>query len=494
LNLHFWGLSGRIKRGQRTGETMRIFFAALAALFVCMLPASAAKRIALVIGNSNYDHVVDLRNPVNDADLMEKTLKQVGFEVTRLNDLDQRAMKTAMVEFGRKLKEGAEASMFYYAGHGVELSGVNYLVPIDADTRNKEEADIQNVSVNSFLALSENSNVPLNIVILDACRNNPFRGLRTTGEGGLAPVKAPRGTYVAYATAPGAVAADGEGANSPFTLALSESMMQPGLTLEGVLKMTRSKVQLATNGAQLPFDSSAITGDFYFMPKDVPQVATEPTPPAPVVQPDTAQQAYEAAGNDPDLLRVVVDRFGDTVWGALAREKLKKFSKPADAAPAEPPQAPKAEVKIQPEPEVEEPVSPSAPDAEATVQPDPEVEEKVSRPAPKKSTVKVPVREKAPVVRSKPERKKRATVEPRVAPKPKARPETKTRSRVIVEPKPRLKVSPEPKPTKTANLPFCGFSTVRAGSLCKDGNGRVCRVAFVFNGKGNRGPILRGCR
>ena len=149
---------------------MKMLAACFVLLLLSVLPAAAAKRVALVIGNSDYGHIIDLKNPKNDADLMEQTLKDVGFEVVRHNNLDQRGMKQAMLDFGRKLKAGAEASMFYYAGHGIELSGQNYLVPVDSDIQSQDEADIQNVSVNSFLALMENSGVPLNIVILDACR------------------------------------------------------------------------------------------------------------------------------------------------------------------------------------------------------------------------------------------------------------------------------------------------------------------------------------
>ena len=226
-------------------------------------PVAAAKRVALVIGNAEYQFVTPLTNPINDAALMEEALKNAGFEVIRKDNLDQRGMKLALVEFSRLLKQGAEAGMFYYAGHGIEVDGKNYLVPIDSNMQSKEEADVFNFDVNSFLAMMENSGVPFNILVLDACRNNPFRSLRTTG-GGLAPMRAPVGSYVAYATAPGSVAADGEGKNSPFTEALAETMAVPGLALEEVFKQTRTKVRAATGGAQVPFDSSAIEGDFYF--------------------------------------------------------------------------------------------------------------------------------------------------------------------------------------------------------------------------------------
>ena len=439
---------------------MKTLIACLAIFILSVLPAAAAKRIALVIGNSDYGHVVDLKNPVNDADLMEKTLKDVGFEVIRRNDLDQRGMKQAMLDFGRKLKEGAEASMFYYAGHGIELKGQNYLVPVDADTQSEDEADIQNVSVNSFLSLTENAKVPLNIVILDACRNNPFRSLRASASGGLAPVKAPRGTYVAYATSPGAVAEDGDNANSPFTLALAESMRQPGLTLEAVLKRTRQKVQEQTNGTQLPYDSSAITGEFYF----VPVVATE-TPAQPQVPlVDPAQAAFLAAGEDADMLRVVADSFRESVWGALAAEKLKKFAKPAAEVPAV---------------ETETPAQ-TLTETEAAPDPQPPVEAD----APKvKPIVKKAV---APTVRKieKPKAVVKAVPKPRVVKQSKPKPA----AQIVRKPKP----APAPKVVQAAKLPRCDSGFLMRGSLCRRGSA-VCRVAAVSFRRGGGKPIIMGC-
>jgi parallel beta-helix repeat protein len=313
----------------------RLLFALLLSSML-WTPAFAGKRVALVIGNSKYQNVTALTNPANDAAVMEAALKGAGFDVIKYTDLDQRGMKQAMLEFGRKLKQGAEASMFFYAGHGIEVDGRNYLVPTDSNTESKEEADIQNVEVNDFLALMENSGVPLNIVVLDACRNNPFRGLRAIG-GGLAPVRAPVGTFVAYSTAPGSVAADGTGNNSPFTLALAETMKVPGLPLESVFKQTRSKVRVSTGGQQVPFDSSAIEGDFYFSPAEAATPGTVETPP-PVkeqveVTPKTpppaevgqseAEAAFLAAGADPQQLRVVEQQYRETVWGKLAGAKLR---------------------------------------------------------------------------------------------------------------------------------------------------------------------------
>lgn len=241
------------------------FIALIIALYVLDVgSANAAKRLALVIGNSAYIHVPQLNNPAHDADLIAKVLIEAEFDVTVLHDVDQRGMKRALLDFGRKLKQGAEASMFYYAGHGIEVDGINYLVPVDSEMENKEEAELNNISLNALLAQMQGSAVPLNIIVLDACRNNPFSSIRSIGKGGLAPVQAPSGTYVAYATAPGSIAADGDGKNSPFTKALAESIRQPNLTLERVFKRTREKVLASTAKKQLPFDSSAITGEFYF--------------------------------------------------------------------------------------------------------------------------------------------------------------------------------------------------------------------------------------
>jgi uncharacterized caspase-like protein len=451
---------------------MQKFVITIFLLLSCVLPVSAAKRIALVIGNHNYDYVIDLKNPGNDADLMESTLKDLDFEVFRYDDLDQRGMKQAMLDFGRKLKEGADASMFYYAGHGVEIGGVNYLVPRDADLKSGEEADIQNVSVNSFLALTENSNVPLNIVILDACRNNPFRSLRTSGAGGLAPVKAPRGTYVAYATSPGAVAVDGDSANSPFTLALSESMRQPGLTLEAVLKLTRSKVQTMTNGQQLPFDSSAITGEFYFVPAMAQAPAASPEAPK-LFQLDTAQEAYQAAGDDLDLLRIVADKFPGTIWSDLALEKIKKMSPEKPIVKTTPILA--APPKLE-EPKIAEPPP--------VVVPAPQKKDTVQR-----KTIDAPKKYVTPAKKVKPYKpvvKKAVRIYAAPTPKPKRK--------VVVTVAPRVqKVVVPPRPAPRVTLSCSAAGALQRGVMCNNG-GRICRVASIRFSKGGGRPVLMGCR
>ena len=234
------------------------------ALLCLGLNPALAKRVALVVGNSNYQHTTVLANPTNDARLMERALREAGFEVTLVLDADQPKLKRAMLEFGRELRKGVDASLFYYAGHGVQVKGENYLLPVDAVLENEDEVDLQAIPVNAFLQTMESAKSPVNIVVLDACRNNPFsRAFRGTS-GGLAPVNAPRGSYIAYATAPGAVAADGEGGNSPYTIALASMISLPDLKLEDVFKRTREKVLASTNEKQVPWETSSITGDFYF--------------------------------------------------------------------------------------------------------------------------------------------------------------------------------------------------------------------------------------
>jgi hypothetical protein len=236
----------------------------LLALLIFELNPAFAKRVALVIGNSSYQNTTVLANPVNDAKLMDKALRDAGFDVTLVLDADKDTMGRALLEFGRTLRKGVDASMFYYAGHGVQVGGENYLVPINATLESEDEVDLQTYPVNAFLRTMESAKSPVNIVVLDACRNNPFsRGFRGTN-GGLAPVNAPRGSYIAYATAPGTVAADGEGGNSPYTFALASVLAIPGLKLEDVFKKTREKVLASTDEKQVPWETSSMTGDFIF--------------------------------------------------------------------------------------------------------------------------------------------------------------------------------------------------------------------------------------
>jgi len=234
--------------------------------------AEPVPRQALVIGNAAYTHTSPLRNPVNDAQAISKTLRQLGFSVTTLLDTDQRTMEANIAMFGRSLKKSDGVGLFYYAGHGMQVEGENYLFPIDINPQTEADVRYDGVPVGKLLGQMGSAGNNMNLVILDACRNNPFaRSFRAASQG-LAQVIAPTGSFISYATAPGQVAADGEGGNGLFTSKLLKHMIKPGLKLEEVFKQVRIDVQEESNNRQVPWDSSSLTGDFYF----VPAVASPP--------------------------------------------------------------------------------------------------------------------------------------------------------------------------------------------------------------------------
>jgi len=237
-------------------------------VLVCAAPALAEKRVALVIGNSAYTAISPLDNPKNDADLMAATLRDVGFEVVSATDVDVRAMGRAVRDFGKALRlAGKDAvGLFYYAGHGVQVGGANYLLPVGSEIDTEADLRIDAFSASDVLAQMEEAGNALNLVILDACRNNPFQGKFRSGSRGLARIKAASGALVAFAAAPGQVAADGAEANSPYTAALAVAMKEPGLAVEQMFKRVRVSVESQTGGAQTPWEESSLRGDFYFVP------------------------------------------------------------------------------------------------------------------------------------------------------------------------------------------------------------------------------------
>lgn len=223
-------------------------------------------RIALVIGNGRYKDS-PLKNPPNDARLMEQTLRALGFEVIAEYDADRRKMENAIYTFGQELrkKKGQGVGLFYYAGHGVQVGGRNYLIPVNARIDTEHDVKVEAVDVNAVLAKMEGANNRMNVVVLDACRNNPFaRSWRSDGGGGLTFMNAPAGTMIAYATAPGDVAMDGQGKNSEYTRALAKHMQTPDVPLETVFKFVREEVRAKSKSKQVPWESSSLTGDFFF--------------------------------------------------------------------------------------------------------------------------------------------------------------------------------------------------------------------------------------
>lgn len=224
---------------------------------------AAAKRIALVIGNGAYTSAPPLKNPPNDAREMAATLKALGFDVTSGTNVNQRDMKRLIREFGMKLKGGG-SGLFYYAGHGVQSKGRNYLIPVDANIQSEAEVEDSGVDAALVLNFMDDAQNGLNIVILDACRNNPFSRSFRSASDGLAQVDAPTGTLIAYATAPGRVASDGTGQNGLYTAELLKQMQVPGLTATEMFMRVRAEVMKQTGSKQVPWEASSLVGSFYF--------------------------------------------------------------------------------------------------------------------------------------------------------------------------------------------------------------------------------------
>jgi len=305
---------------------VRRLHAALGCLLLAFaLPglARAETRIALVIGNGAYKSA-KLANPVADAELMATTLAGVGFTVTRLTDVDQKAMKRAIMEFGRQLRAGDAIGLFYFAGHGVQVDGENYLVPVDAEIADEKEVPIEAVSVSELLRTMERSDARVNIAVLDACRNNPFaRGMRG-GARGLASVDAPAGTLVAYATAPGQLALDGDNGHSPYSAALASVMAEAGLPIEEVFKRTRARVREVTESKQTPWESSSLTGSFYFKDRPVAVAEAAGRGPDPTEGARLAElKAWDAikTSTDPAAFIRHLEHYPDGVFADLARLK-----------------------------------------------------------------------------------------------------------------------------------------------------------------------------
>jgi uncharacterized caspase-like protein len=224
---------------------------------------TTARRIALVIGNGAYTNAPALKNPANDARDMAANLKTLGFDVSSGVNVSQREMKRLIREFGQKLKAGG-SGLFYYAGHGVQARGHNYIIPVDAEIQSEADVEDSGVDVGLVLNYMDDAQNGLNIVILDACRNNPFsRSFRSASEG-LAQVDAPTGTLIAYATAPGRVAADGAGENGLYTSELLKAMRQPGLSATDMFMQVRAEVMKKTGNKQVPWEASSLIGSFYF--------------------------------------------------------------------------------------------------------------------------------------------------------------------------------------------------------------------------------------
>ena len=260
--------------------------------------SSDEKRVALVVGSNNYDHVLNLANPANDAAAISDVLRGMGFEVVESIDVSYDAMVAATRAFS-EAAEGADVALFFYAGHAIQYQGQNYLVPTDAKLDRPTDIDSWLINIDFILRQLQ---APTNIIVLDACRDNPFENLTSAtravlGGGGLAPLHASRGTFIAYATEPNRVAYDGVGDDhSPFTRALLTHIETPGLEIATLMKRVRTDVYQATERLQVPWEESSLFSDFYFIPEDVGNAPSS----APAVEaPDTQQSVAESGFSPP---------------------------------------------------------------------------------------------------------------------------------------------------------------------------------------------------
>lgn len=325
MNLFWW-------RGHRFGDFRRCVVLAWGAalILLCAAPSLAETRIALVIGNSDYV-TQKLSNPANDANLMSKSLEKVGFQVITEIDADGRAMKRAVHRFGRALRDAGEGAVgfVYYAGHGIQAKGENYMIPIDAQIEDSLDVEFEGFPASTLLSALESAGNRLNIVVMDACRNNPYESATRSGGGGLARMDAPSGTLIAYSTSPGKVAADGRGRNSPYTHALARSIETPGATVEQVFKSVRVAVMDRTNGAQVPWESSSLTGDFFFKDAEPEPVAA----PEPAAEPQVDDATLELTfwdsikdGESRALFESYLARYPDGVFAGLAKAKIAEIA------------------------------------------------------------------------------------------------------------------------------------------------------------------------
>ena len=254
------------KRKQTEAEAQLRFSQQTAQPFKPNLSSGTERRVALVIGNATY-RVNPLKNPVNDSTDMARSLRSVGFDVIEANNTTLAQMREATRRFADKLGN-SDVGLVYYSGHGVEVKGKNYLIPVNADIKREYEVVDQAFDASQFLEMMDNirgsNNKRVNILIVDACRNNELQKSWRSTNNGLARMDAPGGTFISFATAPGRVAADGVGRNSPYTKHLLQALKQPNVPIEQVFKVVRRNVMEETKGEQIPWENSSLVGDFYF--------------------------------------------------------------------------------------------------------------------------------------------------------------------------------------------------------------------------------------
>lgn len=289
--------------------------------------ATGQRRLALVIGNSAYESA-PLENPVNDARAMARALESAGYTVMLHLNVDQRGMLAALRDFGGQLRAGG-VGLFYYAGHGMQIKGRNYLIPVGADIQREDEVAYASLDAQAVLDKMEAAGNGANLMILDACRNNPFARSFRSSQQGLAQMEAPVGTLIAFATSPGAVASDGDGGNGLYTRHLLNAMSRPGGKVEDVFKQVRAAVRRESNGKQIPWEVTSLEGDLFFV--DPPAPVTEPEPDPALVLDDSLWEAVKDT-QDPIVVGAYLRRFPFGRHSAQAIVRLAKLEAGQEAA------------------------------------------------------------------------------------------------------------------------------------------------------------------
>ena len=382
--------------------------AALAAL--ACLPGAAAERVALLIGNNNYGST-PLRNAVNDARDLGEALKELGFQVIVRENATRKDMIEGIREFGQAI-DGANTALFFYAGHAMQFKDRNYLIPIDAAMGSEEDVTFFSVEIGQIFDRMDRARTKFNFIILDACRDNPFAASFKVSSQGLAQMSSPSGTLIAYATAPGSVAADGFGRNGVYTKHILQNIRQPDLPVEIMFKRVREGVERETRKLQTPWDSSSLKGDFVFNASGGGKAATASAAGPSADATLQIEREFWVSVRDssrPEDIRAYLDKYPNGNFAALARNRLDALLRPTRVAAAEPAPAP---VVRNPEPAAQQApaTEPAAREPARPVQKPVEkpAEKPVERPADRVAAVTPPP----------------AAVEPRTLPPPPAAPAT----------------------------------------------------------------------
>ena len=319
--------------------TARTIATSLIATFLfSTAPAHAEKRIALIIGNSAYTHSGALENPKNDAQLIASALRRANFEVTVRTDANRKSMQEAFRAYSAKLKTAGKDTVgfFYFAGHGTQVNGVNYLMPVDANIEDESQVESETVSASGLMAQLGGAANKMNLVILDSCRNNPFkRGYRSQVRG-LAPMHAPPSTLIGYSTQPGNVAYDGTKGYSPYAIALHRAIRQTGHSIESAFKQARTEVNEVTGGKQVPWEESSLFVDFYFF-KDAPLTPIQPVAwNSKAFDAEASQWKDIRSSRDPGSFRGYLKKHPQGTFSLLATDRLATLKQLAAAKPTKP--------------------------------------------------------------------------------------------------------------------------------------------------------------